>query len=214
VNAAVKLSKNRIGALIAIERDVGLGEYVENGQRLDAALSSELLETIFYPGNALHDGAVIIQHDRAAAAACLFPLSEDPTLSRTMGTRHRAAIGISEETDAIAIVVSEETGRISVCAHGKITSDLTRESLEKSLRELYTRSDRPTLALRWHRGGPESPAASPPSSSSESAPPPPETAEETETRKRKKGESGDGSAESKKTKPRIEPGPDKEKKTA
>src|ERR1041384_2825610 len=99
VNAAVKLSKNRIGALVAIERDVGLGEYVENGCRIDAQLTSELLETIFYPGSALHDGAVILQHDRASAAGCLLPLTDDTSLSKSMGTRHRAAIGIAEETD-------------------------------------------------------------------------------------------------------------------
>ena len=102
-NAAVKLSKNRIGALVAIERDIGLGEYVEHGVRIDAALTSELLESLFYPGSALHDGAVIVQHDRVAAAGCLLPLTDDTSLSKSMGTRHRAAIGISEETDAIGL---------------------------------------------------------------------------------------------------------------
>jgi len=147
-NAAVKLSKNRIGALVAIERDVGLAEYVEHGCRLDAALTSELLESLFYPGSALHDGAVIVQHDRVAAAGCLLPLTDDTSLSKSMGTRHRAAIGISEETDAIALVVSEETGRISVAVKGKLTGDLTRESLVKLLTDLYSRADRPTLAIR------------------------------------------------------------------
>jgi diadenylate cyclase len=142
VNAAVKLSKNRIGALVAIERDVGLGEYVENGCRIDAQLTSELLETIFYPGSALHDGAVILQQDRAAAAGCLLPLTDDATLSKSMGTRHRAAIGIAEETDAVALVVSEETGKISVAANGKLTSDLSRESLHQLLTDLYARSGR------------------------------------------------------------------------
>ncbi len=157
VAAAVKLSKSRIGALVAIERDVGLGEYVENGCRLDAALTGELLETIFYPGSALHDGAVILQHDRVAAAACLLPLTDDTTLSRSLGTRHRAAIGISEETDAVALVVSEETGRISVAVDGKLHTDLTRESLEKLLRDLHSRSDRPSLALRKSKPAPEAP---------------------------------------------------------
>jgi len=159
-NAAVKLSKNRIGALVAIERDVGLGEYVEHGCRIDAALTSELLESLFYPGSALHDGAVIVQHDRVAAAGCLLPLTDDTSLSKSMGTRHRAAIGVSEETDAIALVVSEETGRISVAVRGKLTSDLTRESLEKLLSELYSRGDRSTLAFRKTNSG-EPPALGP-----------------------------------------------------
>jgi diadenylate cyclase len=154
VGAAVKLSKNRIGALVAIERDVGLGEYVENGCRIDAALTSELLETLFYPGSALHDGAVILQHERVAAAGCLLPLTDDTTLSKSMGTRHRAAIGISEETDAVALVVSEETGRISVAVNGKLTTDLDREGLEKLLNELYARADRAMLAFRKPKEAP------------------------------------------------------------
>ncbi|MBV8882202.1 MAG: TIGR00159 family protein [Planctomycetaceae bacterium] len=147
-NAAVKLSKNRIGALVAIERDIGLGEYIEHGVRIDAALTSELLESLFYPGSALHDGAVIVQHDRVAAAGCLLPLTDDTSLSKSMGTRHRAAIGISEETDAIALVVSEETGRISVSVRGKLAGDLTRESLVKTLSELYSRGDRSPMSTR------------------------------------------------------------------
>jgi diadenylate cyclase len=146
---AVKLSKNRIGALIAIERDVGLGEYIENGCSIDAALTGEILESIFYPGSALHDGAVIIRRDRVAAAGCLLPLTDNMSLSKSMGTRHRAAIGVSEETDAVAIVVSEETGRISVAVNGKLTGDLSREALQKLLTDLYGRSDRatPTRAI-------------------------------------------------------------------
>ena len=158
VNAAVKFSKNRIGALVAIERDVGLGEYVENGCRIDAALTSELLETIFYPGSALHDGAVIIQQDRAAAAGCLLPLTDDTSLSKSMGTRHRAALGIAEETDAVALIVSEETGRISIAVNGKLTTDLTRESLHKALTDLYHRDDRGGAGSNGHPA-PQAPEA-------------------------------------------------------
>lgn len=139
-NAAIKLSKNRIGALLAIERDVGLAEYVEKGCRIDATLTSELLETIFFPGSALHDGAVVVRGDRVAAAGCLFPLTDDMSLSKSMGTRHRAALGISEETDAVAVVVSEETGRISIAVDGKLTGDLSREHLIRLLAELASRS--------------------------------------------------------------------------
>ena len=104
---------------------MGLNEYVENGCRIDAALTSELLETIFYPGSALHDGAVVVRRDRVAAAGCLLPLTDDMSLSKSMGTRHRAAIGISEETDAVAVIVSEETGRISVAVSGKVATTST-----------------------------------------------------------------------------------------
>jgi len=144
-DAAAKLSKSRIGALVAIERDVGLGEYVEKGVRLDAVVTSELLETLFYPRSPLHDGGVIIQHERIAAAACFFPLSDDEKLSKSMGSRHRAALGLCEESDAIVIVVSEETGRISLCTGKKFTPDLDRDGLERELRELYERG---TLLFR------------------------------------------------------------------
>ncbi len=148
VTATTRLAANRHGALIAIERDVGLGEYVEKGSRVDAAVTSELLESIFFPGNPLHDGAVVIQHERIAAAACFFPLSDDDKLAKSMGTRHRAALGVCEETDAIVIIVSEETGRISICTEGKFKTDLSREALEQELRELYERG---SLAMRTKR---------------------------------------------------------------
>jgi diadenylate cyclase len=173
VNAAVKLSKNRIGALVAIERDVRLVEYVENGVQIDARLTSELLETIFYPGSALHDGAVILQNDRVSAAACLLPLTDDPTLSKSMGTRHRAAIGISDETDAIALVVSEETGRISLAADGKLTGDLTRESLHKLLDDLFMRRERTTIAIRRAQEAADTkPSIRRPDGPGEASPPP------------------------------------------
>ncbi len=162
-DAAVKLSKNRIGALVALERDVGLTEYIENGCRLDAQLTSELLETLFYPGSALHDGAVIVQHDRIAAAGCLFPLTDDTSLSKSMGTRHRAALGISEDTDAVALVVSEETGRISVAVGGKLKADLNRDTLAALLNEL--------LSKGGSAGG--TPSAPPPAQPPGSGPVPP-----------------------------------------
>ena len=114
----VLLSARRVGALIVFERREGLKNYIENGVPVDSAVSYDLLVTIFTPGTALHDGAVIIQKDRIAAAACFLPLSMNPVLSTQMGTRHRAGIGITEETDAIAVIVSEETGSISIAVAG------------------------------------------------------------------------------------------------
>jgi len=136
VKAIDAMSKKRIGALIAIVREVELGAYVEAGVSIDSQVSAELLVGIFWPGNPLHDGAVVIQHSRITAAACLFPLTENPSLSKSMGTRHRAAIGITEETDAVTIVVSEETGTVSVCVRGEITSGLDMESLRRTLHRL------------------------------------------------------------------------------
>jgi diadenylate cyclase len=148
VTATTRLAANRVGALIAIERDVGLGEYVERGSRIDAPVTSELIETIFFPGSPLHDGAIVIQHERIAAAACFFPLSDDDKLAKSMGTRHRAALGVCEESDAIVIVVSEETGRISLCTDRNFKFDLTKEDLERELRDLYEKG---TLAMRTKR---------------------------------------------------------------
>ena len=148
VTATTRLAANRHGALIAIERDVGLGDYIEKGSRVDAAVTSDLIETLFFPGTPLHDGAIVIQHERIAAAACFFPLSDDEKLAKSMGTRHRAALGVCEETDAVVIVVSEETGRISICTDGKFKSDLSKEALEQELRDLYERG---SLAMRTKR---------------------------------------------------------------
>jgi diadenylate cyclase len=122
VLAVEQLAAQKTGALIVLERDIGLRTFVESGVRMDALISRDLLLSIFRPGLPLHDGAAIVQKDRIAAAACFLPLTTSPTLSRTLGTRHRAAIGITEETDCLSIVVSEETGRISVAAFGEIAS--------------------------------------------------------------------------------------------
>jgi len=128
-----RLAAERIGALIVLERDIGLRTFVESGVRLDASLSSELLLSIFHPGGALHDGAVIVQKDRIAAAACFLPLTISPALSSTFGTRHRAAIGITEETDCLSLVVSEETGRISMAAYGDLTAGLNLRAVDERI---------------------------------------------------------------------------------
>jgi diadenylate cyclase len=131
--AATTLASRRIGALIVIERDIGLKNYVENGIVLDAVLAFDLLVTIFNPHTPLHDGAVIIQHNRIASAACFLPLTLDPYHSKELGTRHRAAIGITEETDAVAVIVSEETGVISMTIDGRITRNLDGVTLRAAL---------------------------------------------------------------------------------
>ncbi len=134
--AASMLAAQRTGAIIAIERDIGLRNYIEGGIPLDATVTYDLLVTIFRPGTPLHDGAVIVQGDRIAAAACFLPLTVTTSVSKDFGTRHRAAIGLTEETDAVAIIVSEETGRISLALEGRIDSGLTDTVLRTRLREL------------------------------------------------------------------------------
>lgn len=133
VVASTAMSNKRIGALMVIEREDRLQEYIEGGVELSAALSCDLLINIFTPGAPLHDGAVIIREDRVAAAACFLPLTRQAYLPSELGTRHRAAIGISDETDAVAVVVSEETGRISVAHAGEITLDLDSRELRNYL---------------------------------------------------------------------------------
>lgn len=144
VLAANLFSQNQTGALIVIQREIGLRTYIESGVALDAQLSYDLLATLFRPSAPLHDGAVIIQGDRVAAAACFLPLSMNPVLSTQLGTRHRAAIGITEETDAISIVVSEETGSISLAVGGAIERDLTVEQLRDRMSNLLRRYVPPT----------------------------------------------------------------------
>lgn len=139
VLAANLFSQNQTGALIVIEREIGLRTYIESGVALDARLSYDLLATVFRPSAPLHDGAVIVQRDRIAAAACFLPLSMNPVLSIQLGTRHRAAIGITEETDAVAVVVSEETGAISLAIGGNIERDIGVERLRERLSHLLRR---------------------------------------------------------------------------
>ncbi len=134
--AAAQLAAARIGAIIIIERQIGLRNYIEAGLPLDAMLTYDLLVSIFQPKSPLHDGAVMVQNDRVAAAACFLPLTVNPLLARNLGTRHRAAIGLTEENDAVAVIVSEETGRISVALDGKIEGPYDSEQLKTRLREL------------------------------------------------------------------------------
>jgi diadenylate cyclase len=134
--AAGMLSAQHIGAIIAIERQIGLRNYIEGGIPLDAVLTYDLLLSIFEPQSPLHDGAVIVQDDRVAAAACFLPLTVNPRLSKQLGSRHRAAIGLTEENDAVAIVVSEETGSISVVADGQIERGVSTDTLRARLRSL------------------------------------------------------------------------------
>ena len=136
VVAASMLSSQRVGAIIAVERQIGLRNYIEGGIPLDAVLTYDLLLSIFQLRSPLHDGAVIVQDDRVAAAACFLPLTVNPKLSKELGSRHRAAIGLTEENDAIAIVVSEETGRISIVSDGQIERGLTLDALRARLRSL------------------------------------------------------------------------------
>ncbi|MGA8272774.1 MAG: diadenylate cyclase CdaA [Candidatus Sulfotelmatobacter sp.] len=154
VLAANLFSQHQTGALIVIEREIGLRTYIESGVAMDAKLSYDLLATIFRPSAPLHDGAVIIQKDRLAAAACFLPLSMNPVLSTQMGTRHRAGIGITEETDAIAVIVSEESGAISMAVGGKIERDLTaeqlREGLSRELRRYMSPVTLPTVMMQNH----------------------------------------------------------------
>lgn len=130
-----RLSRGKTGALLAMERGVGLRNYIERGIEIDAKFSPELIDSIFYPGNPLHDGAIVMRGSRVVAAGCLFPLTENPDISKRLGTRHRAGIGLSEETDALVAIVSEETGKVSVAIKGELRQDLSRDQLEAILRD-------------------------------------------------------------------------------
>ena len=133
VNAIDYLRKDKIGALMVIERDISLGNYIDKAKKIYADLTSDLLIAIFYEGNPLHDGGVIIQGDRITCAGSVFPTSNSPKLNKRLGTRHRAALGLAEETDAICIVVSEETGRISIALKGELLYNLTLDDVRMLL---------------------------------------------------------------------------------
>lgn len=134
VTACIQLSKNKIGALIAIEREIGLSATVEQGVRLDARLTPELLNTIFWPGSALHDLGVVVHGGRIAAASCPFPLADADGLDRSIGSRHRAALGLSLDSDAVVVVVSEETGSISIAERGKLYRHIPSDAMLSTLK--------------------------------------------------------------------------------
>lgn len=143
ITAIYKLSKKKIGCLIAVEREIKLKGYIESGVQLDAKITSELVQNIFEPNTPLHDGGVITRGDRIVAASCLFPLSENPNFSRILGTRHRAALGITEQTDAIVLLVSEETGEISLASDGRFIPVVNRERLTNILKGLLVTEKEP-----------------------------------------------------------------------
>ncbi len=135
-SAAFKLSNERVGALIAIERNTKLKTFIDSGVGIDARISAELIKSIFMPNSPLHDGGVITRQDRIVASSCLFPLSDNPNFSKIIGTRHRAALGLTEQTDAVVVVVSEETGEISVASNGRFIPIVNRERLVNILKSL------------------------------------------------------------------------------
>ncbi|MBT2729673.1 diadenylate cyclase CdaA [Neobacillus sp. C211] len=155
VKATDYMAKRRIGALISIERETGMGDYIETGIQLNSNISSELLINIFIPNTPLHDGAVIIQKNNVAAAACYLPLSESPFISKELGTRHRAALGISEVTDSVTVIVSEETGHISLTKNGELHRAINTEQLKELLTsELFIHlKTKQASSARWNWRG-------------------------------------------------------------
>jgi diadenylate cyclase len=149
--AATLLSKNKMGALIVLERETGLNEYIDTGVKIDGLVSAEFLVNIFIPKTPLHDGAVIIRGERVTAAACFLPLSENPYLTSDMGSRHRAGIGITEHSDAVAVIVSEETGRVSVAVEGVLTRYLDEASLTDRLSSLLNLKTGSSISSLWFR---------------------------------------------------------------
>ncbi|MCA1032943.1 diadenylate cyclase CdaA [Bacillus timonensis] len=153
VKATDYMAKRRIGALISVERETGMGDYIETGIPLHAVVSSELLINIFIPNTPLHDGAVIIQKNQVSAAACYLPLSESPFISKELGTRHRAALGISEVTDSVTIIVSEETGNVSLTKNGELHRDLKSDAFRELLEKELLLSKNNTSSSRWQWRG-------------------------------------------------------------
>ncbi|WP_078593105.1 diadenylate cyclase CdaA [Evansella clarkii] len=153
VKSANYMGKRRIGALITLERGTGLNDYVETGIQLNAKLTSELLINVFIPNTPLHDGAVIVKNNEIMAAGCYLPLSENPFISKELGTRHRAALGVSEVTDSVTLVVSEETGGISITKNGELHRNLDEDSLRTLLENELLKNDTANTSSRWQWGG-------------------------------------------------------------
>lgn len=151
IKTVERLSDVRIGMLVAIEQTIQLQDVVESGVPVDCVATPEILETIFFPNNAMHDGGVIMQGDRIAYAACIFPLTRKPGLSASLGTRHRAAIGLSEETDAVVVVVSEETGAISYAHRGELVRNVSIEQLRDFLTSVLVHAPPPRGVVEWVR---------------------------------------------------------------
>ncbi len=151
VDAAVQLAQKGIGALIVLERQTGLIDITRTGKTINGRVSVDLLTTIFYPGTALHDGAVVIRDDQVVAAACVLPHSESPAISTSTGMRHRAALGLAERTDAVCIVVSEETGAISMAADGTLSPRLERAQLTERLMGLFEAEQERSRFFFWRR---------------------------------------------------------------
>ena len=149
--AVQNMARAKIGALIVVERKTGVSDVIETGVKIDGELSGALLENIFVPNTPLHDGAVIIKNDTIMAASCYLPLTENPNLSKELGTRHRAALGITEESDAVAVIVSEETGVISVAKEGKLTRYLDVKTLKSMLKDIYKLRDKKAPLWHWRR---------------------------------------------------------------
>jgi len=151
IQTAERLSEVRIGALIAIEQSIQLREAVESGIAVDCVATPEMLESIFFPNNAIHDGGVILKGDRIAYAACIFPLTRRQNLNKSLGTRHRAAIGLSEETDAVVVVVSEENGTVSYAYKGHLARSVTLEALRAFLSSILVQPEKSRSVLEWLR---------------------------------------------------------------
>jgi diadenylate cyclase len=147
IKAVVEMSRTFTGALIVIERETKIGDIINSGIQIDSNVTSELLINIFTPNTPLHDGAVVIRGDKIKAAACFLPLTENPNLSKELGTRHRAALGISEVSDAIVVVASEESGKISVALNGGLTRNLNSDTLRKTLSKNLLEKDAPNKKL-------------------------------------------------------------------